>query len=220
MSQTDSRDIGLGVVLENGDLRLRTWDTISREDFEVFLFNRATIPRRKEFERLSAKTVTDLYEELSGRDVSLTLSLGDLRLRRVASSAKILFVHGSRQMFETKRVLPSGVELVHKEPKTFTVSETKKRDEQPREAAFRGILEEFGKDFIDEYGITPDMIREMKLPLEEAISVHESSVYHGILSCVSISAFELTFPADGPLPYPNGHVARERDGMEIYTEWF
>jgi hypothetical protein len=143
-------------------------------------------------------TGTKSLEDLHNESLGLDMTLYHIKERLLGTAGRILRVARSVKIYITAtEVTPTGVveyKLVEVErrrdgiliggPKPWSISETRKRNEQVPGAAIRGLYEELGLI------VTADQL-EFPLTPSDVPDLHESSVYPGILSLSLIQGLAL-----------------------------
>lgn len=163
-----------------------------------------------QFNDESLRTLNDLYRELE-KDVTLVIN-AEGRVARHARSVKVAIesVDGYELVEIAREFLEKGQKLEHAVPKPWAVSETRGRDELPLKAAERGLREE--------YGLLPHEYHLMYDPLNEgvdAVDIHESSVYKGVLSVVTIQRFRIMMPER---KWASGRVLKDGN-IRLHLQW-
>ena len=147
------------------------------------------------FDARSAKSLQDLYTEISSKEVVLQIYKG--RACRVALTVKILIVINKREYIrQLKRVYPNG-KSVHRGG-IASISETRIRGEHLTHTVKRGMLEECGI-VIDDTQIRSPTIEDHLFmsdnfgisELMQKVDEHDSTVYEGVLSVSSVDLFEV-----------------------------
>jgi hypothetical protein len=184
---------------------IMTDHTFSFEDVLHFLSQDPTIDLSA-FGKPGKKTLEDLYEEHTEREVRLIFDPHLRRIVRYAFSTKTLLQTPKHEFVETMRLYRANSPYVKRQ--RWTVSETRKRTETPVESAQRGVREELGYEYP----------KEIFLPrgIGEDVEEHESKVYPGLVSRVAMSHFEVHLSEK---IYPQGKIVEDH-GVWIFLEWF
>jgi hypothetical protein len=149
------------------------------------------------FDQASVKPLRLLYQETQRRDVVLMFNPRTGRVERHAQSVRtrIYELQAQRVWYEVARTYPSG--RVIKKKKDFSTSETRKRGESSIDCAVRCNLEEM-KPIWENIGFMPSASELTPKFEPDQVDAHESSVYSGIRSIVTIQWFDLYLDFHNP----------------------
>lgn len=181
------------------------------------LFERAGISQEV-FNEKSVKSFHDLLGEVRREEAILTEAQRQGWIKRIAWSSKLIIRTESEYLGELFRIYPgtdshvvkkclfAGVMLTQP---NWTLSETAVRGEDPLLVILRGIREELGISLSSSHSLT------CLNPGNPWIDIHESSVYHRVITENHTTWFEWTMKErHGP-----DIVVRRDDLVELHLKW-
>lgn len=135
----------------------------------------------------SPKGLRDLYKEVTRREILLVRDTDGL-IKRIVKNVKIVIVDParSRTWIEVARSYPNGT-IVTKEQE-YAIRETCKYQEEPFNAAVRGLAKELGYHF----GVSEPSAALVLLPIGRKNPDYPSSVYPGIITSATSYWYVLT----------------------------
>lgn len=154
------------------------------------------------------KTLLDLYQEVVERDVVLLYLHDKKRVARCSTSA-VVFAYSHRhncRYIEIGREFPSGDKVMKR--KSWSLSETRKLDEDMTDAALRGLREEWKLE------VTKSDLHLSILNLQEYF-IYPSTAYPGIWTYSMTSPFELPL---FELPWPEEIKEVYDNGTKIFIQ--
>lgn len=196
----------------------------------------------KQFDRRSAKSLADLYQEVSNGEATLRLNPETGRIERHATSVKITIEARGYELCEVGRVYlpstsrPESIRIMHPEPLPGC-SETGKPGENEFETGVRCLLEEWGVER-QQFTIISSTLGPVGAPANyerdgsdfmgvlcydylrkefRTVNTHESKAYFGVLSIVKTTYLRLIMPR---VYFRNGRKIKDFGQVQVLLKWF